>query len=245
MSVERAAVSARTRGAERLFEGLPATYERVGSLLSFGQDPRWRGYLVSRVRMPAGGRVLDVATGTAAVARELLRRNPSTTAVCLDQSEPMLREGIRRTRATADAARSAFVLGRGQGLPFPDDAFDAVTFTYLLRYVDDPAATVAELARVLRPGGSMASLEFHVPNPPWHVAWWTYCRAVMPLAGRAVSPAWHDVASFLGPSIAEFVAHHPLSDQLAWWRRAGIRDARARTMTFGSAVVIWGTKHGA
>jgi demethylmenaquinone methyltransferase/2-methoxy-6-polyprenyl-1,4-benzoquinol methylase len=242
MDADRVVSSARAREAERLFEGLPATYERVGALLSFGQDPRWRRFLASRVMLPEGGRLLDVASGTGAVAREVLRRHPSAAAVCLDQSEPMLREAVRRAGAAGFDTWSAFVLGRAERLPFPDGSFDAVTFTYLLRYVDDPAATVAEVARVLRPGGSMASLEFHVPPPPWYLGWWAYCRGVMPAVGRLVSPAWHEVGAFLGPSIDGFVASHPLTEQLAWWRRAGLADVRARRLTMGSAVVTWGTK---
>jgi demethylmenaquinone methyltransferase/2-methoxy-6-polyprenyl-1,4-benzoquinol methylase len=164
--------------------------------------------------------------------------------VGLDQSEQMLREGVRRTAAAGLRERAAFVLGTGEHLPFADRSFDAVSFTYLLRYVDDPAATVAELARVLRPGGSMASLEFYVPRPPWHLAWWLHVHGLMPLIGRMAPKGWHDVARFLGPSIDGFVARHPLDDQLLWWRAAGMEGVRARRMTFGSAVVIWGTKRG-
>jgi demethylmenaquinone methyltransferase/2-methoxy-6-polyprenyl-1,4-benzoquinol methylase len=236
--------SPRTRHAEQLFAGLPARYERMGAILSFGQDPRWRRALAAASRVPSGGRALDVATGTGAVAREVLRRNPGASVVGLDQSEPMLREGIRRSAGSEVRGRAGFVLGRAERLPFPDESFDAVTFTYLLRYVDDPESTVAELARVLRPGGTMAGLEFHVPDEPWRRVWSGYCRGVMPAIGRAVSPAWHEVAAFLGPSIETFVRAHPLTEQLAWWRRAGVADVRARRMTFGSAVVTWGAKRG-
>jgi demethylmenaquinone methyltransferase/2-methoxy-6-polyprenyl-1,4-benzoquinol methylase len=154
----------------------------------------------------------------------------------------MLREGVRAVERTGLSGRVAFVLGRAERLPFPDASFDGLSFTYLLRYVDDPQATLAELARVLRPGGSMASLEFGVPPPPWRVAWWLHVHGVMPAVGRAVSPAWLDVARFLGPSIEGFVARHPLGDQLAWWRRAGLEGVSARRLSFGAAVVTWGAK---
>jgi demethylmenaquinone methyltransferase/2-methoxy-6-polyprenyl-1,4-benzoquinol methylase len=231
--------SERTIQARRLFSGLPGRYDLMGRLWSFGQDPRWRRFLVSMVRVPPGGTVLDVATGTAAVALEIARRS-TASVVGLDQSEPMLREGVRRV-AEADAAdRISFVLGQAEKLPFPDHSFDALTFTYLLRYVDDPAATLAELARVVKPGGDMAALEFHVPEGPWHPLWWVYTRAAMPAVGWMASRAWYEVGRFLGPSVSSFYRHHPLTEQLLMWEAAGIQDVQAEVMTLGAAVVIWG-----
>ena len=210
----------------------------MGTLLSFGQDGRWRRFLVSRVeRAAAVGRVLDVATGTGLVARDILRRRPGARLVGLDQSQEML----RRARAHA-GDRVRLVLGQGERLPFAEETFDALTFTYLLRYVDDPAATLAELARVLRPGGVLANLEFHVPPRPWTGPWLLYTRAVMPVVGRLASREWAATARFLGPSISSFYERYPLADQLSSWRTAGIADVRARTMSLGGGVVIWGTK---
>jgi demethylmenaquinone methyltransferase/2-methoxy-6-polyprenyl-1,4-benzoquinol methylase len=198
--------------------------------------------MVSRVRVPPGGVVLDVASGTGLVARELIRRNPIAQVIALDQSGPMLREGRRRTdRSTAGRVR--FVLADGQRLPFADATFDAVTFTYLLRYVDDPGATLAGLARVVKPGGSMANLEFHLPRTPlWHALWKLYTRVVLPAAARVVSREWGEAGRFLGPSIEGLYAKHQLEDQLSMWRDAGIRDVQARVMSLGGGVVIWGSK---
>jgi len=138
------------------------------------------------------------------------------------------------------------VLGDGQRLPFADETFDALTFTYLLRYVDDPATTLTELARVVKPGGTVANLEFHVPpNPVWRWLWVFYTRAVMPVVGRMVSKEWAEVGRFLGGSISSFYERLPLTDQLAAWRRAGILDVRARVMSLGGGVVIWGAKDAA
>jgi demethylmenaquinone methyltransferase/2-methoxy-6-polyprenyl-1,4-benzoquinol methylase len=239
----RVDVSPRVRHARRLFAELGPTYERTGAVLSFGQDPWWRRFMVSRIQVPPGGSVLDVAAGTGLVARELVRRNPSAHVIALDQSEPMLREGRRRTAGSLAAGKVRFVLADGQRLPFGAARFDALTFTYLLRYVDDPASTLAELARVVKPGGSMANLEFHVPRTPvWHGLWVAYTRTVLPLAGRVVSSEWGAAGRFLGPSIEELYAKHPLEEQLEMWRTAGIRDVRARVMSLGGGVVIWGTK---
>ncbi len=225
------AVSARS-----LFAPLGPTYDRYAALLSFGQDPRWRRFLVSRVETAPGDRILDVATGTGAVARELIRRH-GCTVVGLDQSPEMLAEARRRLGDDVE-----LVEGRAEELPFPDASFDALTFTYLLRYVDDPAATLRELARVVRSGGRIASLEFAVPGGLWRPVWELYVRVGLPAAGRAVSPAWHEVGRFLGPSIREFYARYPLPRVLELWREAGIEDVHARRMSLGGGIVIWGRR---
>jgi demethylmenaquinone methyltransferase / 2-methoxy-6-polyprenyl-1,4-benzoquinol methylase len=241
---EAGPLSPRTLHARRLFADLPGSYDRVGALLSFGQDPRWRRFMVAKLPAGPGIRVLDVATGTGAVAIEVAGRR-GASVIGLDQSEPMLREGIGRARRAGFEGRITFVMGRGELLPFADASFDALAFTYLLRYVDDPAATVRELCRVVRPGGAVASLEFHVPaNTAWRWLWLAYTRALMPAAGRAVSRGWGEVGRFLGPSISRFYRLHPLEEQLGWWRDGGVPDVRAAVMSLGGAVVIWGTKEG-
>lgn len=232
----------RTRFARRLFAGIAPQYERMGALLSLGQDERWRRFLVSKTTAMPGSWVLDVAAGTQLVSRALAARR-NVRVVALDQSEPMLRVGNEPNRLAGLGARIAPVLGRAERLPFGEGTFDAVTVTYLLRYVEDPAATVRELARMIRSGGSIAMLEFHVPPAPVpRAGWWLYTRVVMRLLGAAASPAWASTALFLGPSISRFVARHPLEDWVGWFQRAGIRHVRTRSFLFGSAVVLWGVK---
>jgi demethylmenaquinone methyltransferase/2-methoxy-6-polyprenyl-1,4-benzoquinol methylase len=234
--------SDRARFARQLFGGIAPQYERMGALLSFGQDERWRRFLVSRTNMPPGSWVLDVAAGTQLVSRALAARK-NVRVVALDQSEPMLRAGREPNRLAGLDDRIALVLGQAEHLPFGDEAFDAVTFTYLLRYVDDPATTVRELARVIRPGGSIAMLEFHVPRSPIvRAGWWVHTRVLMRVLGTAASPAWARTVAFLGPDISHFVDRYPLEAWVSWFQRAGIQHVRTRTFLFGSALVLWGVK---
>jgi demethylmenaquinone methyltransferase / 2-methoxy-6-polyprenyl-1,4-benzoquinol methylase len=227
--------------ARELFAPLGPTYDRYARLLSFGQDPRWRSFLVSRVPAEAR-RVLDVATGTAAVAIELARAEPARSIVGVDQSTEMLAAGRERVERAGLAARIELREGRAEALPFADAEFDALTVTYLLRYVDDVPATLAELARVVRPGGVVAMLEFGLPRGPWRPLWELYVRAGLPAAGALIAPGWHEVGSFLGPSIREFWEQWPEPALLDAWRAAGIEHVEARRLSVGGGIVIWGRR---
>ena len=235
------AVSARKRHAQELFAPLGPTYDRYGALLSLGQDPRWRSFLVSRVHANPSSTVLDVATGTGAVAIALARRY-GCRVVGLDQSGEMLASARRRVADAGLTGRIDLIEGEAERIPYGDASFDALTFTYLLRYVDDPAATLRELARVVRPGGTIAALEFGLPRGVWRVGWEAYVGAALPLVGRALGSGWDAVGRFLGPSIRGFHARLPLERQLELWHAAGIRDLRARRLSLGGGLVIWGRR---
>ena len=233
--------AARTSHARDLFAPLGPTYDRTASRLSFAQDPRWKRFLVSRVApgLDRESHTLDVATGTAAVAIDLAART-GCRVTGLDQSPEMLAAGRQRVARAGLTDRVQLVVGSAQALPFAAAEFDALTVTYLLRYVDDPAAQVRELTRVVRPDGPIASLEFAVPAGAWRPLWDVYVGAVLPAAGRLLSPAWGEVGRFLGPSIRGFYRDHPLEAQLDWWRAAGVDDVQARRLSVGGGVVIWG-----
>ncbi len=233
--------SARTVHARRLFEPLGPTYDRYARLLSFGQDPRWRAFLVSRI--PADAlRVADIASGTAAVSIGLARAVATRTVTGIDQSAEMLAAGRARVARAGLADRIELREGRAEDLPFVDAEFDALTFTYLLRYVDDPAATLRGLVRVVKPGGTIAMQEFGLPRGVWRPLWDAYVGFGLPLAGRVVSPGWHEVGSFLGPSIRTFYERLPLERQLDLWREAGVADVQCRELSVGGGVVVWGTR---
>ncbi len=222
--------------ARTLFAPLGPTYDRYATLLSFGQDPRWRRFLVSRIEAGPADRVLDVATGTGAVALELVRRK-GCAVVGVDASAGMLAEARRRTNGTIELVEAS-----AESLPFADGEFDALTFTYLLRYVEDPASTLRELARVVRPGGTVAGLEFGIPAGLRRAPWELYVRVGLPAAGAVIGGGWREVGSFLGPSIRDFYRAWPESRLVDAWRAAGIAGVRVRRLSLGGGIVTWGRK---
>ena len=163
-------VGDRNRFAQRLFADLPARYDRLAEWLSFGQNARWRAAMVDHIVPGSPRRVLDVASGTAGVALQLADRT-SSHVVGVDLTRSMLKIGQRNVAKAHQVRRVQLVNGRAEMLPFPNATFDALTFTYLFRYVDDPQATLTELARVVKPGASVASLEFMVPPSRFWRGW--------------------------------------------------------------------------
>jgi demethylmenaquinone methyltransferase / 2-methoxy-6-polyprenyl-1,4-benzoquinol methylase len=236
------ATTDRKAHARSLFAGIAGDYDRWAQLLSFGQDRRWHDLMVEAIAPAAaepGALVADVATGTAAVAIALARRYPACRVVGIDQSPEMLAGGARRVTAAGLDARIELVEGQAEALPFEPGSVDALAHTYLLRYVDDPAATLAALARVIRPGGMMASLEFGVPRGAALPAWRLWTRAGLPLFGAPGGRAWIHTGRFLGPSIERFWREHPLDEVLEWWAAAGMERIRARRLSLGGGVIVW------
>ena len=147
-----------------------------------------------------------------------------------------------RLRSTPELAhRLSFSLGQAEALPFADGEFDALSFTYLLRYVDDRVATMSELARVVKPGGRIGMIEFGVPHDPvLRGLWRVHTRVGLPLLGRAVSRDWYEVGRFLGPNIDEF--HDAEPDLPSLWRGAGIANAAQRDLSFGAGILVTGVR---
>ena len=230
-----------TSAARRLFSGLPARYDRLAALLSMGQDARWRRRMIDHIVASRPTTLLDVATGPCGVALQLASRTDAQI-VGIDLSADMLGKGASNVHAAGLDGRISLVLGQGERLPFADAAFDALTFTYLLRYVADPAATITELARVVRPGGMIASLEFAVPTSRWWLWMWRlYTRLVLPTAGMLLGGRpWFEVGRFLGPNIEDHYRRFPLPAHLAAWSAAGIGSVGVRRMSLGGGIVMWG-----
>ena len=229
--------------ARSLFRDLPSRYDTLAKLLSFGQDRRWRAAVVNAIAAAYPKLVLDVACGPAGVTLAIARATDARI-VGVDLTPSMLQQGVRNVHAAAMTDRISLALARAEELPFATGIFDAVSFSYLMRYVDDPAATIAELSRCLKPGGTIACLEFHVPAwVPARGVWWLYTRGLLPVAGGLLGGrAWRDVGRFLGPSISSYYARHPVAEQIHDWQRAGLNDVRVQPMSFGGGIVIAATK---
>ena len=234
--------ASRTELARGLFAPLGPSYDRYANLLSFGQDPRWRRFLVSRLPVGPDDTVLDVACGTAAVTLELVRQK-SCAVVGVDQSPEMLAEARRRLLLAAETRRVQLVEASAAELPFEDGTFDGLTAAYLLRYLDDLPAGLVALAHVLRPGATAALLDFGVPPGSLpRVAWNLWVDLGLPVLGRAISPGWHQVGRFLGGSIRDFDERWPVPRLLGAFREAGFEDARARRLSLGGCTVLWGRR---
>lgn len=236
----------RNRFAQHLFAPLPRRYDRLAEILSMGQNGRWRRAMVDHVVGAEPAIVLDVASGTAGVALQTVARSEAAV-IGVDLTGDMLRQGRRNVVAAGMGDRVSLVNGRGERLPFADGVFDALTFTYLLRYVDDPQATLCELARVVTPGGVVASLEFLLPPSRfWRFWWWLYTRLLLPVGGWLTGGReWFRVGAFLGPNISTHYRRYPLDWTIDAWRRAGIEDVNVRIMSLGGGLVMWGKRSGA
>jgi demethylmenaquinone methyltransferase/2-methoxy-6-polyprenyl-1,4-benzoquinol methylase len=235
-----------SRFARRLFTGLPERYDRLAELLSMGQNGRWRTAMVDHIVPGHPQRILDVASGPAGVALQLASRT-GAHVVGVDLTEAMIRQGHENVARAGVEKQVQVVLGKGEQLPFPDASFDALTFTYLLRYVEDPQATLRELARVVRPGGMIGNLEFLVPASRfWRFWWWGYTRLVLPIGGAITGGReWFAVGRFLGPNITAHYRRYPVPWTVQAWRNAGIEDVGVRTMSLGGGLVMWGRRsHG-
>ncbi len=233
------------RFAQKLFAPLPDRYDRLAAILSMGQDGRWRRAMIDHIVPGRPDKVLDVATGPAGVALQLAERTRAGV-VGVDLTFEMLRQGHDNVARRHLDRRVQLVNGRAEQLPFPDQSFDALTFTYLLRYVEDPEATLVELGRVVKPGGAVASLEFMLPRSRfWRSWWWGYTRLVLPVGGLLTGGrAWYDVGRFLGPNITAHYRRYPLDWTIEAWRRAGFVDVGARRMSLGGGLVMWGRRPG-
>ena len=222
----------------RIFSPIASNYDRPAQLLGLLQYRRWHDFLLSQLSLTAGDRVLDMATGTGALALRLAGRD-GLRVTAADITRPMLLQ----TAARSDG-RVGLVECTAEAAPFAGGAFDAVIFSYLLRYVADVPATLSELARALKPGGTMASLEFAVPRGVWYPLWRLYTAIGLPLGGALLSPAWRRVGAFLGPDIRGFYRRWPEGRLLQLWHESGFPDAQAKRLSLGGGIVTWGTKQG-
>jgi len=228
----------------RIFSPIASGYDRPALVLSLFQYRRWHRFLLSRLALTPDSHVLDMATGTGALAFDLLDRNGAQVTGA-DITRPMLLEAQRRVDGRGGGAKHLQLLQcSAEAPPLAAESFDAITFAYLLRYVSDVPATLRSLAELLRPGGVMVSLDFAIPRGAWYPLWRLYTDAVLPAGGRVFSRHWREVGAFLGTSIRGFYQRWPEGQLLEAWREAGFRDVRSGRLSLGGAIVIWGHKAG-
>jgi demethylmenaquinone methyltransferase/2-methoxy-6-polyprenyl-1,4-benzoquinol methylase len=227
--------------ARPLFSGVASSYELASQLLSYGQYRRWHGSLVEKLVLPEPALVLDMATGTGAVAFRVARR-PQVRVIAADVTRAMLLQAQARAARDGRPPPIDLIECTAEAMPFPDAAFDAVIFTYLLRYVSDVAATLRELTRVVRPGGMLLSQDFAMPRGVFYPLWRLHTDLVLRLGGALISPGWRRAGAFLGGSIRDFYQRWPEERILDLWRECGFPDVRAKRLSLRGAIIMWGTR---
>ena len=224
----------------RMFGGIAPRYDLLNRLLSFARDRYWRREAVAQARLPSGGAALDVCTGTADMALELARQFPSAkTIVGVDFCLPMIRIGVEKVARKGLVDRIRLQAGSAEALPFDANIFDAVTIAFGIRNVVDRKCGLAELWRVLRPGGVGIILEFATPRGPlfgWLYRAYFHCG--LPWVGGLISGD-AQAYRYLPASVTAFPGPQELSRMM---EEVGFRDVHFRAMTGGIVTLHVGTK---
>jgi demethylmenaquinone methyltransferase/2-methoxy-6-polyprenyl-1,4-benzoquinol methylase len=224
----RAQLDKRPGDVSAMFDLVADRYDLLNDVLSVGQDRRWRRAVVAAIAASAGERVLDLAAGTGTVSRSLAQAGAQ--CVACDFSLGMLQVGLQRLRQADGRPAVSFVAGDALALPFGDGAFDAVTISFGLRNVADPAAALAEMRRVTRPGGRLLVCEFsHLRSRSLDAAYLRCLAAGLPVVARRLS-ANPDAYSYLAESIGAWPDKQQLAASIS---AAGWSGVRWRTLSFG------------
>lgn len=219
----------------QMFGGIAEHYDRMNRLMTLGQDVRWRKLLVHSAILPAGGRLLDIATGTGDIGFEALQQIPDLRVVAADFSLPMMEAG----RSKRHNDRLAWLGADTLCLPFEDDTFDAVSSGFLLRNVVDVAGALREQRRVVRPGGHVVCLE--TSPPPDNLlkpAIDLHLKVGIPTLGRLISGSG-TAYSYLPQSSIAFMAPEALAQA---FQEAGLSEVRYRRLMFGTIAIHVGMK---
>ncbi len=222
-------------GSGRMFDAIARRYDLVNTLTAAGLDRRWRRRMVRSLGLSPGEALVDVATGTAEVALLAARLVPGLRVVGLDPSARMLAEGARK--AARRGVPLALVGGDALALPFPDRSFDGASIAFGIRNVPDRPRALAELRRVLKPGGRLAVLELATPRGRLlGRAARAHLHRVVPRLGAWLSDA--PAYDYLVRSIDGFPAHEEFVGLIA---SAGFERAQASPLTFGACVLFTAT----
>jgi demethylmenaquinone methyltransferase/2-methoxy-6-polyprenyl-1,4-benzoquinol methylase len=214
-----------------MFDAIAPRYDLLNRVLSLGLDRRWRERAVDELRVPEGSRVLDLCTGTADLALATVGKVPSASIVGVDFSGAMLRLGLAKISALGLARSIRLVRGDAARIPIGTATCDAATIAFGIRNVSEPERALAEIARVLRPHGRLAILEFGQPAIPGiRTLYSWYFRHVLPAVGNRVSK--HNSAySYLPASVGTFPPPEEFAGIIA---RHGFSNVRAVSLTFGT-----------
>lgn len=228
---------ARASYVQQMFGRIAPRYDLMNRLMTGGRDMAWRRLVVLEARLPPGGWLLDIATGTGDIALEALRHNSDLRAVGADFSLEMMQRG----RAKPGAERIRWMGADTLALPFPNNTFDAVTSGFMLRNVIDVARSLAEQLRVTKPGGRIVCLE--ISRPPRNslllrVAYRFYFHRIVPLMGQLVSGD-HSAYAYLPQSADVFLSPDELADSM---RQVGWRDVYYCSLMLGTVAIHSGTK---
>ena len=224
-----------------MFDAIAPRYDLLNHLLSAGIDKRWRTRAIRSLQLSGRETLVDVATGTADVALEARRAGATGAArvIGVDFAGAMLSLGLRKVRAAGEERQVTLVRGDAMNLPVPSASADAVTISFGIRNVQQPAVACREMARILRPGGRLAILEFGVPRIPGVSALYLwYFRRVLPLVGRLISG--HSGAyTYLPASVGTFP---PPAEFMTILRQSGFTDVQAVPLTLGIVYLYTGRK---
>jgi len=210
-----------------MFDAIAPRYDLLNHLLSAGIDRRWRKRAIASLGLTGRETLIDVCSGTADIA---LEATGAARVVGVDFAGAMLSLGLRKVRSARQERRIGLIRGDAMRLPARDRSADAATVAFGIRNVQRPEAACAELARVLRPGGRLAVLEFAVPRIPGLSSLYLwYFRRVLPLVGRLIS-GHAGAYSYLPASVGAFP---PPAEFMALLRRAGFAEVKAVPLTFG------------
>ena len=224
-----------------LVSGIPFEYDQLLWMLTFRQDVRWRRRAILASGLTPPAHILDLATGTGIFAYDWLDTlGPGLDIVALDLTPAMLQyaAGIRNARGQNDPV--AFVCGRTETLPFPDERFDAVSIGLALRNLSCLEASFAEMARVVRPGGTVLSVDFTRPaHPLFRRLYYLYLCKGLPAIGRAISPEWNETFEYLWRSILNF---RNVDDVAGTMEAAGLKSVETHPLTGGIATLLIGTR---
>jgi demethylmenaquinone methyltransferase/2-methoxy-6-polyprenyl-1,4-benzoquinol methylase len=221
---------ARANGSGAMFDAIADRYDLLNGVMSAGIDRTWRRATVSALEIAPGQRVLDVATGTGALAFELARHGASVTGI--DPSSRMLELAARKLDGRPADVR--FMPGYAEALPFSDGEFDAACIAFGIRNASDRGRALCEMVRVVRAGGRIAVLELSQPTTAPARLW---VRHVLPRIGALLSG--RAAYQYLSDSIAAFP---PPEEFAAAMALAGIADVRAQRLTLGACVLFCGRR---